>query len=194
MDYSLILNNVSKHISLNHEEKECFFSKLELVRVKRNEFLVRKGDVARYTYFVVNGCFRNYELDRDGGIHIGLFAMENWWISDLHSFLTQTPSYGYVDAIENSEALRLSKTNYEKLYTEVPKFEHFFRILHQNAYVALKDRIIGNLSLTAEERYINFQHKYPALNQRIPQKQIAAYLGITPEFLSMLRSRMARQS
>ena len=82
----------------------------------------------------------------------------------------------------------------KKLFEKVTKFEHFFRILHQNAFVALKDRLIGNLSLTAEERYINFQRTYPQFNQRIPQKQIAAYLGITPEFLSMLRGRMARQS
>jgi len=194
MDYTLILNNINKHFSINSEEKEYFTSLLDFVSVKRKEFLVRKDEIARHTYFIIKGCLRNYEIDREGDIHISLFAMENWWVSDLHSFLTQTPSYGFVDAIENSEVFRLSKTNYEKLFEEVPKFEHYFRILHQNAYVALKDRLIGNLSLTAEERYINFQEKYPDLNRRIPLKQIAAYLGITPEFLSMLRSRMASQS
>lgn len=194
MDYSLILSNVSKHISLDDEESEYFVSLLEEVNIKRKEFLVRKGEVARYTYFVIQGCLRNYELDQEGGMHISLFAMKDWWISDLHSFLTQTPSHGFVDALENSELLRLSKSNYEKLFQKVPKFEHYFRILHQNAFVSLKDRVIGNLSLTAEERYNNFMDKYPELNLRLPQKQIAAYLGITPEFLSMLRSRMAKRS
>lgn len=194
MDFSLILDNVSKHISLDNEEQEYFTSLLEMQKVKRKAFLVRKGETAKYTYFITKGCLRNYEIDREGVVHIGLFAIEDWWISDLQSFLTQAPSFGFVDAIEETEVLRLSKTNYENLFEKVPKFERFFRIIHQNAFIALKNRLIDNLSLTAEERYLNFINKYPQFNQRIPQKQIAAYLGITPEFLSMLRSRMARKS
>ncbi|ELR70215.1 cAMP-binding protein [Fulvivirga imtechensis AK7] len=194
MDFSLIIDNINKHISLNSEEQDYFTSLLEVQQVKRRAFLVRKGEIARYTYFITKGCLRNYEIDREGTIHIGLFAVEDWWISDLQSFLTQTPSFGFVDAIEETEVMRLSKSNYESLFEKVPQFERFFRIIHQNAFIALKNRLIDNLSLTAEGRYLNFIDKYPQFNQRIPQKQIAAYLGITPEFLSMLRSRMARRS
>lgn len=191
MDYSLILENVGKHILLNPEEEDYFVSLLETREVKRKHFLVRKGEVARYTFFITKGCLRNYEIDREGTVHIGLFAIEDWWVSDLQSFLTQAPAHGFVDALEDSEVLGLSKANYEALLEKVPKFERFFRIIHQNAFVALKNRLIENLSLTAEERYVNWQKRYPQFNQRIPQKQIAAYLGITPEFLSMLRRRMA---
>jgi CRP-like cAMP-binding protein len=193
MEVDLILKNVAKHIRLTAEEQSFFTSLLVHKKLKRKELLIMKGQVARYTNFIVKGCLRNYEIDEKGGMHIAYFAMEDWWISDLHSFLTQTPSHSFVDAIEESELLCLSKENYELLFERVPKFERFFRILHQNAYVAQRNRIMDGISLTAEESYQKFVTNYPQFNNRIPQKQIAAYLGITPEFLSMIRSKWAKK-
>jgi len=122
-----------------------------------------------------------------------MFAVEEWWTGDLYSFLTQTPGNFIIDALEDTELLQISKDDLEKLYECVPKFECFFRLILQNAFVAQQQRINQNLSFTAEERYLHFIKKYPQLEQRLSQKQVAAYLGITPEFLSMIRRKLARK-
>jgi len=194
METSLIIKNVSKHISLNPSEIKYFTSLLEHQKFDRKEFLVKKGEVASHTNFITHGCLRNYHMDEEGVIHITQFAIEDWWISDLASFLTQEPSECFVDAIEETEVLRLSRTNYERLFEKVPKFERFFRIIHQNAFIAQNRRILDSISLKAEARYNAFLQRYPAMNQRIPQKQIASYLGVTPEFLSILRSKKVTKS
>lgn len=98
-----------------------------------------------------------------------------------------------IDALEDTDLLQISKCDLETLYETIPKFERFFRILLQNAFVAQQQRINQNLSFTAEERYLHFIKKYPQLEQRLPQKQVALYLGITPEFLSMIRRKIARE-
>ncbi|MDN3668226.1 Crp/Fnr family transcriptional regulator [Echinicola jeungdonensis] len=190
MNQELILQNIAKHISLNPSEEEVFLSLLEPKTFKRKSIVLKEGEVARYTYFVVKGCLRTYKIDLDGSLRISHFAIEEYWVSDLNSFLTQTPAVEWVDALEETEVLQLSATNLERLYKEVPKFERFFRILHQNAYGALHRRLMKNISGTAEDRYMQFCKRYPGLENRISQKQVAAYLGITPEFLSKMKRKL----
>jgi CRP-like cAMP-binding protein len=122
-----------------------------------------------------------------------MFAIEDWWTGDLYSFPTQTPSTYFIDALEDTEVLQLSKTNLEKLYGQEPKFERFYRIIFQNALIAQHERISQNLSFSAEQRYLHFIKKYPEVEQRISQKHVATFLGITPEFLSMLRKKLSKK-
>jgi CRP-like cAMP-binding protein len=136
---------------------------------------------------------RTYTLDANGFEHIVMFGIEDWWVGDLFSFLTQKPSAYFIDALEDSEVLQISKTNLDKLYERVPKFERFFRLILQNAFIAQQERINQNLSYTAEQRYLEFVKKYPHLEQRLSQKQVSAYLGITPVFLSMLRRKLIKK-
>ncbi len=192
MNYDQILQNVEKHISLDAGETDYFISLLEPKVVKRKKFLLQAGEVCHFTNYVHKGCLRNYTIDDRGFVHISLFAIEDWWISDLHSFLTQTPATLYIDALEDTEVFQMSKANMEKLYIIIPKFERFFRIMHQNAFIAQQQRLMQNISDTAEDRYRQFKEKYPRLELRISQKQVAAYLGITPEFLSMIKRKMAK--
>ncbi|AHM61969.1 Crp/Fnr family transcriptional regulator [Flammeovirgaceae bacterium 311] len=191
MELSLIMDNVSKHIELSEEEKEFFVSLLKPRQLKRKEILLRPGEFARHTNFIVKGCLQVYTIDAKGAMHITIFAMEDWWISDLASFLSEKPATHFIDAIEQTHLLQLEKNDLEKLYRQVPKFERYFRILHQNAFVAQMNRLEQNLSLEAEERYRLFRQRYPALEHRISQKKIASFLGITPEFLSMIRRKQA---
>lgn len=132
-----------------------------------------------------------YSIDENGQEHIVMFGVEGWWVSDLYSFLTESRASYFIDALEDTELLQISKTKLDLLYDRVPKFDRFFRIILQNAFISQQDRINQNLSFTAEQRYLNFLEKYPLLEQRIPQKQVAAYLGMTPVFLSMLRKKIA---
>lgn len=193
MNIEFLLHNISRYIELNEEEKDILISFLQAKKLKRKDFLLKKGAVCKTENFILQGCLRVYTIDENGFEHILMFGIEDWWVSDLYSFLKNTPTNYFIDALEDTELLQISKVNLEKLYKLVPKFERFFRIILQNAYNAQQERINQNLSFTAEQRYLNFIKKYPAFVQRIPQKQIAAYLGITPVFLSMLRKKISKR-
>jgi CRP-like cAMP-binding protein len=192
MSYDLILGNVSKHIALNEREQAHFLGLLSSKKLKKKQFLLQEGDVSRHTAFVVQGCLRGYTVDNNGFEHILQFAPPDWWIGDMYSVLTQKPGNLYIDALEDSEVLLLSKTDQEQLYLDIPKFERFFRIITENSLVAHRQRLLDNLSLSAKERFALFCRQYPTLIERLSQKQIAAYIGVTPEFLSKLKSEYFR--
>ena len=186
--YDLILKNISRFITLTPEEEQYFTSLLKLKKIKKKGYLLQEGDISRHQYFVNKGCLRTYTIDEKGLEHIIQFAIEDWWNGDMFSFLTQTPARFTIDALEDSELLCLEKNALEELYIKIPKFERFFRHLLQNAFIALQERIVANLSQPADERYCTFITKYPDMEKRLPLKQIASYLGITPESLSRIRS------
>lgn len=193
MDSSLILSNVNRLISLSDDQQSLFISLLKYKKLRKREYLLQAEDVCRYEYFLISGCLRSYYRDDAGSEHVVQFAIEDWWIGDMRSFITQTPAWLYIDALEDTEVLMLSRENLDKLYTAVPAFERYFRIRIQNALVSEQQRLGATLSKTAEERYLDFIQKYPFLEKRVPQLQIASYLGITPEFLSKIRARIARE-
>ncbi len=193
MAFDLILNNVSKYIELTDAEQEFFVARLETKSVKRKQFLLSEGEVCKYSAFVTAGCLRGYTIDRGGVEHVLGFAPPDWWIADMYSLITQKPGTLYIEALEDTDMILLSKINQEKLYVEVPKFERFFRILAEKSLVANQQRIVDNMSLTAEERYGIFCKRYPTLIDHLPQKQLAAYIGVTPEFFSRMRSEMMRK-
>ena len=182
-----ILKNVARHVQLTPDEEKFFISLLKVRELKKRQFLLKAGEVSKHENFVTEGLLRAYTIDADGDEHIAMFAIEDWWISDLYSFLTQTPATQHIDALEDSIILSIEKGDLERLYLKVPKFDRFFRVLLQNAFVANQKRILASISESAEEQYINFLKKYPSLEQRIPQHQIASYLGITPETISRIR-------
>lgn len=186
--YDLILKNISRFITLTPEEEQYFTSLLKLKKIKKKGYLLQEGDISRHQYFVNKGCLRTYTIDEKGLEHIIQFAIEDWWTGDMFSFLTQTPARFTIDALQDSELLCLEKNALEELYVKIPKFERFFRHLLQNAFIALQERIVANLSQPADERYCTFITKYPDMEKRLPLKQIASYLGITPESLSRIRS------
>ncbi len=191
--YPLILQNISRHIRLTEEEQAHFVSLLTLKKIKRKQFLLQEGDVCRHSAFVTEGCLRSYTVDGNGFEHVLQFAPPDWWIADMYSILSQKPGNLYINALENTQALLLSKTDQEQLYHDIPKFERFFRIITENSLVSSRQRLLDNLSLSAMERFSQFCGRYPSLIERIPQKQIAAYIGVTPEFLSKLKSEYFRR-
>lgn len=193
MDFELILKNVNKHIQLNQAEEDFFISVLQHQIIKRKDYLLKQGDSCNTESFIVKGCLRTYTIDENGTEHIVMFGIEDWWVGDLYSFLTQQPTAFFIDALEDTEVLQITKKDLDMLYEKVPKFERFFRLILQNAFIAQQNRINQNLSYTAEQRYLDFIEKYPKLEQRISQKQLSAYLGITPVFLSMIRKKLVNR-
>lgn len=147
--------------------------------------------MCKHLAFVNSGCLRAYSVDHKGEEHIIQFAIEDWWISDLNSFLTGSPATYNIDAIQNSEVLLLEKSDRDHLLESVPKMERFFRLLQEANYVSTHRRINDSLSASAEERYLAFITTYPALIEQIPQNHIASYLGITPQSLSRIRKELS---
>jgi CRP-like cAMP-binding protein len=192
MNFDLLLSNILKHISLTPEEIEFFTSLLKSKPVKNGEFLLREGNICKYESFVVSGCLKTYYLDENGFEHIIDFSIEEWWADDLYSLLTQTPSKSNIKAIEDTEIVQISKPDLELLYQRIPKFERFFRILFQNAYITQREQINQALSASAEERYIYFIRQKPYAEKRFSQKDIASYIGVTPQFLSALKKRLGQ--
>jgi len=135
-----------------------------------------------------------YRIDPQGGIHIIQFASENYWLNDLGSFHGMRPSDLNIDALEDTVVLQITRDDLVSLYLQAPKFDRIFRVLIENSFVLLQQRLLQTISSTAEERYRSFLEVYPHLAPRLPQVQIAAFLGITPEFLSRLRGRMSKKA
>ena len=190
----LIIQNVSTHIRLEAEEKDIFLSMLKQQKVKRKQHILREGEICRVSSFVLTGCLRGYTVDADGTEHVLNFAGPNWWIADMYSLLSQKPGILNIEAMEETEILTLSKTDQERLYKEVPHFERFFRIITENSLVSYQQRLLDNLSLTAEERYSSFCKRYPNLVNELPARQIAAYIGVTPEFFSKMKHHLLKNS
>ena len=161
--------------------------------IKRKQLILQEGDVCRHYSFVVSGCFKMYGADTSGKEHNIQFASENEWISDIGSFHSEKGSLLFIEAIEPSVILQLEKSNLIYLYTHYPKFNRTFRVIIEDKFVELQNRVLQKISSTAEERYLSFLDQYPQLANRLPNNQIASYLGITPEFLSKIRNNISQK-
>lgn len=187
--YPQLLAHIRRYVNLTSQEEELLCEKLELLRLKKKEFLLEPGNMCKGNYFVLTGLVRQYHITQKLSEQIVQFGLENWWITDQESLLTQKPSYYYIQTIEPSEILFLSEHNRAPLFEAVPHFESYFRIMMQKSFVASQRRVNFMLNLTDEERYNFFASQYPDFMQRVPQYMIASHLGFTPQFLSRIRAR-----
>jgi len=194
MSTNLIIDSITRHIHLSAEEKNHFITLLQPKVYKRRQFILEEGQICKNSIFVTQGCLRGFTVDQSGFEHVLNFAPAGWWIADMYSLLTQKPGILNIEPLEDTEVLLLYKVRQEKLYLEIPQFERFFRIITENSLVAYQQRLIDNLSLTAEERYNNFCKRYPTLINTLPKKHIASYIGVTPEFFSRMQHRMVKKN
>lgn len=187
-----LLNHFQNLMPLRDEEKRLVRELFTPRLYRKRQYVHQAGDICSSCNFVVRGCLRMYKADSSGNVHIIQFASEQGWIMDIGSFHERTASELDIDAIEDTMVLQISYENLLNLYTNEPKFDRIFRVLMENSYVSLQKRLLQTISTDAEERYKSFLITYPHLANRLPQTQIASFLGITPEFLSRLRSRHAK--
>jgi len=190
---SLILENINKYITLSPEEEHLFLSNTEIRHYKAKTIVLNAGEVCKCSFFVNSGLLRSFTINDNIVEHILSFACEGWWIGDMYSLISQKPGNLFIEVLEDAEVVLLSKENQEKSYLEIPKLERFFRILTENSLVANQERLMDNLSLSAEERFEKFCKRYPTLIQKVPQKQIASYIGVTPEFFSKMKARLLKK-
>jgi len=183
-----IIAHIKDVIDIDLAEQSYFLSLLKYKKVRRRQYILQAEDICRYETYIINGCMRSYFIDGDGIEHVMMFAIENNWIGDGLSFSNSIPSSVNIDALEESEIFQIDKPSLEALYEKVPAFERFFRIKFQTAFIAEQQRVICNFTKSALNRYLTFLERFPVLEQRVPQHQIASFLGITPQFLSQVRT------
>lgn len=187
-DYFQLFKAIDRFVILNTEEQEKLVSFLKISRYKKGDFILKMGDVARSACYINKGLTRMFYMDDQGQEHIIMFSVEDWWTSDLGSLVSQSPSDFNVECLEDSEVIEFEYQKLDPMYAELPKMERFFRKLIEKAYSATQKRLIKNLSMSAKDRYLDFNEQYPHIESRIPQYMLASYLGITKEFLSKIKN------
>jgi CRP-like cAMP-binding protein len=188
-DFSSILNHISPHINLSEEEKTLLISVLKIRKIKRKQFIEQPGFVSKYRTYVVNGALRAYFIGTDGQEHTISLAVEDWWIGDPGSFLFREPATQFIEAIEDSTIMQWSYESEQVLLEKIPELPVVMMQRWQRTAIMIQQRVISNLSLSAEQRYDEFASKYPIFIKRIPLYIIASYLGMTREFLSKIRNQ-----
>lgn len=186
--------HLEKRISINNAEFDFITKKITVKTFKKKEVILKAGDVCKFQYYINRGCVRMYHTDEKGHEHVVLFGFDDWWTGDIMSFVTGQPADYSIEALEETEMLMMDRDDMEWLYAQIPKLERFFRILIQNAFVASQQRMISNMSKSAEERYLMLLKKFPQIELKVTQHHIASYLGITPEALSRTKKSLIEKS
>ena len=182
-----LLSYFDDYVALDDREKEELSRRVKERKIKRRQFILQENDICRHYSFIIDGCFKMYGIDKSGKEHNLQFAAENDWIADLGSFHSDKPSKLYIEALEPSLIIQLEKKDLIFFYVNYPTFNRNFRVIIENKFIELQNRVLQNISSTAEERYLTFLEQYPTLSNRLAGTQIASYLGVTPEFLSKIR-------
>ena len=180
---------ILKSVSLSAGELEYFNSILQYKVIPKKTMLLQAGNICNFEAYVIKGCIREYYIDSNGAEVTLQFAVEDWWVSDITSFQDQKVSNMYIETLEDCELLMLSRESKEQLLAEVPKLERMFRLMIQRHLSVVQNRLFKTVTHSGMEKYLEFIKRYPTIPQRVPQHYIASYLGISPEFLSKLRTR-----
>ena len=191
--YSQIDKSISRYVSISQEDMDIFNSLLVYKKVPKKTIMLHEGEMCNFEDFVVKGCVRKYYIDENGFEVILQFAIEDAWVSDISfSIYEDKPSKVFIETLEDCEFLSFTPETKEELFQKAPCFERVFRILLQRNLSVTHARLFNTISKTAMEKYLEFLEQYPTLPQRVAQHYIASYLGISAEFLSKTRAKVAK--
>lgn len=178
---------------MSDEEIDKLLEAFIVKKIKKKQFIIQPDFTVKYRTYVVEGSFRSYVISEDGTDHTIQFAVDDWWISDINSYITQKPATMFAVALEDSIILQIEHDTEQRLKEEFHKIETFFRLGAERTAAFHQRRIIASLTRSAEERYNDFIETYPDLSQRLPQYALASYLGMTTQFLSQIRNRKLKK-
>jgi len=192
-NFANINKSISRYVDFTQQELDTFNSLLEYKKVPKKTIMLHEGEMCNFEAFVIQGCVRKYYIDANGFEVILQFAIEDAWVSDISfSIYEDNPSKVFIETLEDCEFYVFSPESKEALFKKAPKFERAYRILFQRNLAALQNRLFNTISKTALDKYVEFLELYPTLPQRVAQHYIASYLGISAEFLSKTRAKLAR--
>lgn len=192
--YISILANIRRYVTLPVDDEQALLAIIRTTRVKKRQFIDQPGFVSGYRNYIVQGAFRSFLMDMEGKEHTVQIAVEDWFVSDFYSYITQTPATLFVEALEDSVIFQMKYDDIEGLCKRSHALSEYFRVSTERAFAHSRKRALSMISKSAEERYDEFLDRYPGISQRVSQKVIASYLGVTPEFLSKLRSLRTQKS
>lgn len=184
-----LLDHIAKYVSLDTVETNFLVAHCDVIKIKKKKHLLEAGQLCNYQFFVTAGCCRSYIINQKGSEQTTQFAIENWWITDYLGFDSAKPSHFYIQAVEDSIVVAVSKPNIELILAQIPKLERYFRIIMQKAFGASQVRIKYLFTMSAEERYNHINSLFPEFVRRVPQYMLATYLDFSPEFMSKIRAR-----
>lgn len=184
--YPLLRENIQSHIRLSETQLERLEGVFQEKTIRKKHYLLQEGETSQGLVFVTAGLLRSFKVDSNGFEHVLQFAPPGWWMTDMKSFHRQQPAELFIEALEPTEYLYISKQQLDEAFTAIPELERHFRMLAENAVIAYQQRLISNMSQPAIERFATFCHLYPTLIQSLPHKQIASFIGVTPEFFSKM--------
>ncbi|UKB86196.1 Crp/Fnr family transcriptional regulator [Chryseobacterium sp. MEBOG06] len=187
----VLLSHIQNKVDITEDQKKQLRSFFTFKKLKKKQYLLQEGDICKCLSFVSRGLLKSYFSDEKGNEHINMFAFEGWWISDFNSFIHQEKAVLNIDAVEETEILMITLQDYDKMLSEIPVMDRYFRILYQNSLVTKDYRLIVSNSYTAEEKYLQLAQKNPEMIKRVPHNLIASYLGLAPETISRIRKKIS---
>lgn len=190
LDSTLFLEELQKRISIPEGEFEKFLALWEYKVFARNEFILKAGEVPKFSIFVLKGCLRQYIVNEKGEESIVYFAEERHFIGDLPAIRSRTITSYNFQAIEECELLTISADNWEQAFAKFPWWTEAHLTGYQKWAGMLQQQMADLHTKTGEVRYLNLLKAKPGLFQRVPQHFIASYLGISPETLSRIRKKI----
>ncbi|KQM72914.1 hypothetical protein ASE74_21685 [Pedobacter sp. Leaf216] len=190
--YEIITQSLSKLVDFTEEELFLFMQRLKPLSLKKHSFYLKDGQVCKSMVIVYKGGMRVFTRNEKGDQTLG-FAFEGEWIGDYESFLLQTPSDFFIEALEDCEVFTLSFADMQSLYLHSQRFERFGRIIAENLFIETAKSKRNLMAQSAENRYLNLIDTNPHILDRLPQHLIASYLGIQPQSLSRIRAKLTKK-
>lgn len=184
---------ITPKVDLTKDEFRYLCSLATVKKVRRRQLLLKEGEVCRHKIFITKGLLRTYRLKDDGTEYIMRFTPENSWTVDHESYNNQIPSKYNIDALEDSEIIVWSREAFDELMTAIPALRSFSEKLKESNYDASTERVLMNISYTAEEKYEDFITSFPDIFRRVPLHMVASYLGVSRETLTRVRQARFRQ-
>ncbi|MBZ5857404.1 Crp/Fnr family transcriptional regulator [Flavihumibacter profundi] len=179
--------------AFTEEEFALFLSSFKCKTISKKDYYLRAGEVCKSKAYLNKGCARNFVLDEQGHERILFFPFEDWWLGDFDSYYSGNPGTNYIQMLEDSELLVISKEKFQKAEQEIPKLKQWYSSKMLRSAIASRNRIEEMKTLSAEERYLKLIEKQPHIFLRIPLQHIASYLNIEPQSLSRMRNRLTNK-
>jgi CRP-like cAMP-binding protein len=173
-------------------EFATLISAFHVHNVPKRKYYLRAGEISNAKAYINRGCARSYVIDEKGHERILSFAFEDWWLADFESYYSGAPGSTYIQMLEDSELLVISKEMFQNLEEAIPKLGQWYTVKVTRHAQALTSGIEELKTLSPEERYLNLLKNHPEIMQRVPLQYVAEYLNIEPQSLSRMRNRLAR--
>lgn len=191
MPKTILRQAIEKHVSLSNVEWMEIAPLFEHRKLPKDNYLIKPGQVCNEFSFILKGGFRIYVISSKGEEAVSWLPFEHNFISELMSFFVRSPTYEYIQALEDSELLTITYANMMELYERFPKWEKFGRLIAEDALINVKRYILSTKNETGEDRYRRIMEESPEILRRAPLRDVASYIGVTPSSLSRIRRSYA---